>query len=900
MEDDSSDIVISDLESVSDSDSNDLWNDNDSNCSSPNASNSLLSSLTSSLNSNSNLSTVPSQNSIAACLQPQLDNSANLCNLQSSIPSENNRLPDKPDLEKDIGDELDSLVAEVNDDANKDSNLHDLADNLHYTEQKNKHKQFNRLVKEAVLKKLKRLEKEDVEKASEVALEEYIKSVEVIKTVHKKSSQEFKHNSQVGTISKSKEPIGILRESVKNQSNDVEKVKSTPGTNSSKDNTVAQALAAGLPPEEVLALIPGDITALTPAALVTLMEMMLVVFSKKKNHKITSSQAFRKAVSKYSDMRKVKKLSVLLSESQTTQADIKVEDLLAEFKSKADYRSIGVVEKPSKKVISGVDVLKYEVDDLVKDVYALSDSQTKSDPRVTAAASATLLQVFQVGINNSDSEEEVSDEVADDGSEASMSSTTASTDEHGGYQADESSSEDESVHPAVFTGAARTFYEETRENVREELAVPPKPPLLYDEAMVCASSQFPASTFFFDGHCLIEVLKTTQSSHGYELYAKLCGQFVIIVFPRDGTHTFDRKQLHTYLQSAYVGAQLCKYLAGIGIGLLRHNYQSVINFEYLPTLLQLLVLYSLDSRTNTLPEDNSLDVLTEHQRDSFNSLPVPVRSDDEGQEGHQSVTTPTHHHSSRQSAQLVAEMFPINHNSSATRHHARSQSSSFHLSSSSQRFDSGPASPNEGYESLHIYQRNPDLYQDEMCQRSPQQLGTPYQEERTVIELCQRRQDLGFPALGTASPDDFYRVTECKCEEQSTIDIGEIVVAPPLSGYAGCDPDPDFPGWDRSCDIVHYFLPPDCGAINVTLLQPNVEGNAHNLKSSSDTIPSSGDGDSNHITQSKDEEEEKLDLASSGLPIHFKGKNGTIESGSHPAIWTVLKLQLLLAASLYM
>ena len=136
-----------------------------------------------------------------------------------------------------------------------------------------------------------------------------------------------------------------------------------------------------------------------------------------------------------------------------------------------------------------------------------------------------------------------------------------------------------------------------RENVKEELAIPQKPLLLYDEAMVCTSSKFPAGAFFFDGHCLIEVLKTNPSPRGYELYAKLFGQFVIIVFPRDHPGTFHRKQLHAYLQSVYYGANFRRYLADIGMGVLRHNHSSVINFEYLPALVQLLVLCSLDSRT---------------------------------------------------------------------------------------------------------------------------------------------------------------------------------------------------------------------------------------------------------------------------------------------------------------
>ena len=105
--------------------------------------------------------------------------------------------------------------------------------------------------------------------------------------------------------------------------------------------------------------------------------MMLEVFGKEdKDHKI-SSHVFHKS-SVYSDQRKVKKLSVLLCESL---ADSKVED---DFESKSGFLSIGLVDKCTKKTISGVDLLKYGADDLIKGVHELNDSQAKFYPGVAA------------------------------------------------------------------------------------------------------------------------------------------------------------------------------------------------------------------------------------------------------------------------------------------------------------------------------------------------------------------------------------------------------------------------------------------------------------------------------------------------------------------------------------
>jgi len=43
----------------------------------------------------------------------------------------------------------------------------------------------------------------------------------------------------------------------------------------------------------------------------------------------------------------------------------------------------------------------------------------------------------------------------------------------------------------------------------------------------------------------------------------------------------------------------------------------------------------------------------------------------------------------------------------------------------------------------------------------------------------------------------------------------------------------------------------------------------------------------------------KIGTFSPGLPIHLKGENAKIELGSHMTTWIVFKLELLVAAGLY-
>jgi len=63
-------------------------------------------------------------------------------------------------------------------------------------------------------------------------------------------------------------------------------------------------------------------------------------------------------------------------------------------------------------------------------------------------------------------------------------------------------------------------------------------------------------------------------------------------------------------------------------------------------------------------------------------------------------------------------------------------------------------------------------------------------------------------------------LTDCQCEEQSTIDIGELEVPLQLT-QAGCDPDPSDPGWTKMCDCIDSS--PSLGTLCVTLTQPPLE-----------------------------------------------------------------------------
>ena len=134
-----------------------------------------------------------------------------------------------------------------------------------------------------------------------------------------------------------------------------------------------------------------------------------------------------------------------------------------------------------------------------------------------------------------------------------------------------------------------------------------------------------------------------------------------------------------------------------------------------------------------------------------------------------------------------------------------------------------------GYE-LHSYQSHCQRSLDKMCQHLFEELSKSFrsdQWEQLLRELCRRCRNLGFPEtymrkLETASPDDFHRLTVCKCEEQSTINMGDMVVPSTTLLNATGDPDPDFPGPDRACGIVQYFPPPpDYNVIQRTLHQPH-------------------------------------------------------------------------------
>jgi len=148
MEDSSSDIVKSDLESVRDSDNNDSWVEFDNSCLSS------LSSSSSTLSTNSSL-LLPSQNSTTPSSQ----------SLQDSFTSyRNHEHNDASDKDADMGrikdfeNKIDSVLEKVNtDDAKEDFNLREMID-LFGAGQRNKQKQENQLVKKILLNNLKHLE----------------------------------------------------------------------------------------------------------------------------------------------------------------------------------------------------------------------------------------------------------------------------------------------------------------------------------------------------------------------------------------------------------------------------------------------------------------------------------------------------------------------------------------------------------------------------------------------------------------------------------------------------------------------------------------------------------------------------------------------------------------------
>jgi len=80
--------------------------------------------------------------------------------------------------------------------------------------------------------------------------------------------------------------------------------------------------------------------------------------------------------------------------------------------------------------------------------------------------------------------------------------------------------------------------------------------------------------------------------------------------------------------------------------------------------------------------------------------------------------------------------------------------------------------------------------------------------------LCEESQHHGV----LESPDCVLVswLTDCQCEEQNTIDMGELEMLPILA-QAGCDPDPGDSGWTKMCDCIDFY--PSFGSVCVTLTQ---------------------------------------------------------------------------------
>ena len=148
MEDSSSDIVKSDLESVSDSDNNDSWVEFDNSCLSS------LSSSSSTLSTNSSL-LLPSQNSTTPSSQSLQDSFTSYRNCEHNDASDKDA--DMGRI-KDSENKIDSVLEKVNaDGTEEDSNPREMND-LFGARQKNKQKQENQSVKKILSNNLKHLE----------------------------------------------------------------------------------------------------------------------------------------------------------------------------------------------------------------------------------------------------------------------------------------------------------------------------------------------------------------------------------------------------------------------------------------------------------------------------------------------------------------------------------------------------------------------------------------------------------------------------------------------------------------------------------------------------------------------------------------------------------------------
>ncbi|XP_065896796.1 uncharacterized protein [Dysidea avara] len=385
----------------------------------------------------------------------------------------------------------------------------------------------------------------------------------------------------------------------------------------------------------------------------------------------------------------------------------------------------------------------------------------------------------------------------------------ASTNEyqqHQGYQEEESSQSHleplASWEPTVVLNLEIVCEEETSNDHTTRLSIPRQSlPLefLRNDTLVCTTTNLSASGFLVDGNCIVEVVQTpTTSSSDYQLYARLCGQFAIMVFAKG--HDFSKAELHAELALAYNTAKLQNLITGIALPLIDdvlNNAPAIVRVSTLSTLLPGIAaqILSYHMQVDTVYAPNPVDLIRTHQRELFHGIPLQVSNQEDGPP---LQTAPDWSGHDAPRTQLVWRNYPLSVNES-DKDNEGNDCSSPHPATPGHYFNSGSASPNDSNEQFIRYQQK-----SQDCQKP---------------ELCEELQLQGIPESLDCVLVNW--LTDCQCEQQTTIDMGELVI-PTLLSQAGCDPDPGDPGWTKVCDRVDSSS--SFGTVSVALMQPPPPG----------------------------------------------------------------------------
>lgn len=115
--------------------------------------------------------------------------------------------------------------------------------------------------------------------------------------------------------------------------------------------------------------------------------------------------------------------------------------------------------------------------------------------------------------------------------------------------------------------------------------------LSQNDMLVCTTSTLLSSSdFLVDGNCVVEALQTPDtlntSLNKHQICARLCGQFVVMVYAKD--HAFSQQELRAELALAYSTAKLLNLIAGIALPLIDdvlNNAHDAVRFSSFSSIL---------------------------------------------------------------------------------------------------------------------------------------------------------------------------------------------------------------------------------------------------------------------------------------------------------------------------